>query len=103
MPEVAAGTAVAAVSGVLLFMFVFWAVGAGLWIWSVVDVIKRSFTGQNDKMIWVLVILLLPILGSIIYLIAGRKKGTMPGVIVQPESITPPVNPNPPISTPPVI
>lgn len=43
-----------------------------LWIWALVDCVKRDFRG-NDKVIWVLIIILLPFIGSILYLIVGRK------------------------------
>lgn len=48
------------------------------WIWTIVDCAKRQFPGDNDKIIWLVVIILLGVLGSLIYLIAGRSKGTLP-------------------------
>ncbi|HOS59465.1 MAG TPA: PLD nuclease N-terminal domain-containing protein [Syntrophorhabdaceae bacterium] len=44
-----------------------------LLIWALVDAIK-SDNEPVIKLIWVLVILFMPILGSLIYLVAGRKK-----------------------------
>ncbi len=44
-----------------------------LLVYSLVDILKHSFKG-NDKIIWVLVVLFLPILGSILYLFLGRKQ-----------------------------
>lgn len=41
-------------------------------IFAIIDVIRNDFKG-NDKLIWVLVILLLPFLGPILYFIIGRK------------------------------
>ncbi|HEY3403124.1 MAG TPA: PLD nuclease N-terminal domain-containing protein [Ohtaekwangia sp.] len=44
-----------------------------LWIWALIDVIKSNLDGTT-KIIWVLVIIVLPLLGSILYLLIGRKK-----------------------------
>jgi len=44
-----------------------------LWIYSLIDILKNSFE-KNDKIIWALVVLLVPILGSILYILIGRKR-----------------------------
>lgn len=44
-----------------------------LWLWALKDCIKREFK-SNDKLIWVLIIIFLPLLGSLLYLIIGRKQ-----------------------------
>ena len=44
-----------------------------LWIIALIDILKSDFAG-NDKIIWLLVILLIPIIGPIIYFIVGRKQ-----------------------------
>jgi len=43
-------------------------------IWALVDIIRSQFTEPNNKLIWVLVVLLLPFLGSILYLAIGRAQ-----------------------------
>lgn len=48
----------------------------GFWIWMLVDCLTRDFPGDNDKVIWVLVIVFLHALGALIYLFAGRPRGT---------------------------
>jgi len=77
------GAAGAAVGG---FLIIIWIIGMliGLaalifWIWTIIDCAKRQFPGDNDKIIWLVVIIILGVLGSLIYLIAGRSKGTLPG------------------------
>jgi len=40
-------------------------------LWTLVDVLKGEFSG-NNQIIWVLVIIFLPLLGSIIYVARGR-------------------------------
>ena len=44
-----------------------------LWFFCLVDILKNKFE-QNDKLIWVLVVIFIPILGSILYLFIGRNK-----------------------------
>lgn len=40
---------------------------------SLINILNNQFP-NNDKLIWVLVVLFLPILGSILYFIIGRPK-----------------------------
>ena len=44
-----------------------------LWLWMLIDCIKNPSLSSNERIIWVLVIIFLPCLGSIIYFFAGRK------------------------------
>jgi len=44
-----------------------------LWIIALVDIIKSEYTA-NNKIIWLLMVLLLPILGAILYLLIGKKQ-----------------------------
>ncbi|MEK6853015.1 MAG: PLDc N-terminal domain-containing protein [Nanoarchaeota archaeon] len=37
------------------------------WIWMLVDCATRNFRKENDKVIWILIILLANILGAFIY------------------------------------
>jgi uncharacterized membrane protein YczE len=47
---------------------------AGFWIWGILDVINHepSSATTNDRIVWLLVALLLPGLGTFIYCIARR-------------------------------
>lgn len=45
------------------------------WIVAIIDVIQREFPGENDKLIWVLVVVLAGWIGALIYWFAGRDKG----------------------------
>jgi Phospholipase_D-nuclease N-terminal len=49
-----------------------------LWVIALVDVVRRQFGDPNAKIIWVLVIVLAHGLGAAIYLIVGRKQGSLP-------------------------
>lgn len=40
---------------------------------AIVDIVRNEFTG-NNKIVWVLVVLLFPIIGAIIYFIVGGEQ-----------------------------
>jgi len=54
---------------VILFISLFFFL---LPIIALIDILKRRFNG-NDKIVWVLVVLFLPVLGSVLYFIIGKK------------------------------
>ena len=39
---------------------------------ALVDIVKSNFKEENNKIMWVLIVLLLPILGTILYFVVGR-------------------------------
>ena len=39
---------------------------------AIIDILRNEFN-ENNKLIWVLVVLLLPVLGAILYFIIGGK------------------------------
>ena len=45
----------------------------GLWAWAVYDLLKRELSGPELTK-WVLIILVLPVIGFILYFWLGRKK-----------------------------
>ncbi|WP_336068572.1 PLDc N-terminal domain-containing protein [Mesoflavibacter sp. CH_XMU1404-2] len=45
----------------------------GLWIYCLIDIFKNKFA-QNDKLIWILLVLLIPFIGSLLYLSIGKNK-----------------------------
>ncbi len=82
--------ATAAVAGLGIFLVGIWAffitlmlIGLGLWIWALVDFFKREWPNQNDKTLWLVLLLVsfftgLYLIMAIIYLVFGRKQGTLP-------------------------
>jgi hypothetical protein len=44
-----------------------------LWIYTIVDILKADFEGSNDKLIWILLVILVPFIGVLLYFIIGRK------------------------------
>jgi len=44
------------------------------WIMMLVDSIQRKYKSENDKIVWVLVIVLVGIIGALIYYFVVKKK-----------------------------
>lgn len=44
------------------------------WVTCLIDILKSDFAEINLKLIWILIVIFLPILGSILYFIIGRKQ-----------------------------
>ena len=45
-----------------------------LWIIALIDVLRSDFKDSINKLIWVIVILLFPIVGALIYFVLGRSQ-----------------------------
>jgi hypothetical protein len=45
------------------------------WLWMLIHAITNKGLSDGEKILWVLVIIFLPFLGSIIYFFVGRPKG----------------------------
>lgn len=63
--------------GVLLFIMALVVIpilASIFWIWMLVDCATRNFKNKNDKVVWILVIILLHIIGAMIYYFLIRKK-----------------------------
>ena len=75
-----------AIVGGIIFLILFLIVAAILvfifWIRMIIDCAKRDFRGENEKVVWILVIVLLCALGATVYYFAvkvndkniGKKK-----------------------------
>lgn len=74
----AAGGLAAVAIGMTIFWLIFGLGGTILFIVALIDVIRRDFPNQNDKILWIVLILLLAWLGPILYFLVGKKKGTLP-------------------------
>jgi hypothetical protein len=53
---------------------VIWLAGMAFWIWMIVDCVTNEPGVGNDKLIWVLIIVFLPLLGSLIYYFVRRPE-----------------------------
>ncbi len=56
-----------------IIVFLFIIASLLLPILAIIDIVRNEFTGSN-KLIWVLIVLILPIIGSILYFIIGTKQ-----------------------------
>lgn len=56
---------VAVIIGILLL---------AIWIWAIVDILKRPMSGLL-KVVWIALVIFLPFIGVIIYLLIGRSMG----------------------------
>ena len=45
-----------------------------LMVIAVVDLVKRDFNNSTDKIVWLLISVLIPVVGPLMYLLFGKKK-----------------------------
>jgi hypothetical protein len=43
-------------------------------LYALIDILRSDFRGSNDKILWFLVVFFIPMLGSILYFLIGRKQ-----------------------------
>jgi hypothetical protein len=43
------------------------------WIWCIIDIIRGQFKSDTDKIVWLVLVLALPFLGTILYIGLGRQ------------------------------
>ncbi len=58
----------------LSLLIIFGALFFGAWIYALVDCLRSEFRRSGDKIAWLLVVILLPILGSFLYLVLSHKQ-----------------------------
>ena len=60
---------------ILLLIIVLGLSSTILWIWALVDLTRNQTLDTNTKIVWVIVVLIFPFIGSIVYLVVGRTQG----------------------------
>ena len=62
--------------GFLAFGFTMGILFLVFWVWMIVDCVKRKFKSDNEKIVWILIILFAKIIGALIYffVVKNRKK-----------------------------
>ncbi|MDR7128514.1 hypothetical protein J2X69_000846 [Algoriphagus sp. 4150] len=55
-------------------MFGLGIIGLAIYAFTIYDVISSNFANQNDKLIWVLIVVLVPLLGTVLWFLIGRGK-----------------------------
>jgi ABC-type multidrug transport system fused ATPase/permease subunit len=61
----------------IIFMLIFMAFGMCaliFWIWMLIDCLKNEDSDGNDKIIWILVIILMNWIGALIYFFVRRSE-----------------------------
>ena len=57
----------------MAFKILFFIAGFALWLWTIIDVLQSEFKDSNMKLVWMLIVLLMPMLGTILYLWKGEQ------------------------------
>ena len=57
-----------------LIMVVIGLIGTIFWLWMLIDCIMRKFKRDVNKIVWVLVIIFLPFIGSLLYFFLVRRR-----------------------------
>ena len=55
-------------------MFGLGIVGLAIYAYTVYDVVSSNFGGNNDKIVWILIVLFLPLLGTVLWFLLGKKQ-----------------------------
>ena len=58
----------------LIIVFIFILLPSIFWIIALIDILKSDFRDTNGKIIWALVVILLPVIGSILYFLIGKSQ-----------------------------
>jgi hypothetical protein len=46
----------------------------GCWVATLLDIFRHAFRQRHQKVLWILVVTLFPVVGPFIYIILGRKQ-----------------------------
>ncbi len=58
----------------LIIVLLFVLLPTVLWIAALVDIIKSDFKDSNNKIIWILIVILVPVIGSILYFLMAKNQ-----------------------------
>jgi hypothetical protein len=47
-----------------------------LMVIAILDLVKRNFNGPSEKVLWIFLIILIPVLGVLLYYIIGRRSSS---------------------------
>jgi heme/copper-type cytochrome/quinol oxidase subunit 2 len=68
-------TAIPAIGPIMLLVFPIALIQIGLMVWALIDIAKRQYVKGNNKIVWILVVVLINIIGPIVYFLIGRQDG----------------------------
>lgn len=49
-------------------------IGLAIYAYTIYDVVVSNFANETDKLIWLLIVVLVPFLGTILWFLVGRTK-----------------------------
>lgn len=52
-------------------------IGTIIYVFTLVDVLRSRFHTGTDKLIWVLIVIFLPLLGTVLWFMIGRGKAVL--------------------------
>lgn len=55
-------------------MFGLGIIGLAIYAFTIYDVVISNFANETDKLIWLLIVVLVPFLGTILWFLVGRTK-----------------------------
>lgn len=55
-------------------MFGLGIIGLAIYAYTIYDVVISNFASETDKLIWLLIVVLVPFLGTILWFLIGRTK-----------------------------
>lgn len=71
-------TLTSTIGGYPLWLFFVLALPVFINFWAIAHAFYRNFPTVQEKMVWLCLAVFVPVLGGLIYLFAGRKRGTKP-------------------------
>ncbi len=60
--------------GGFLWFTAIWLVATAFWLWMLVDCLTKKRLAGNEKIVWVLVLLLTQVIGALLYLLLVRGR-----------------------------
>ncbi len=57
-----------------LYIFIYCVLSPAIWLWALISCIKYEADTGNTKIVWVLVIAIVPCMGALLYLIIRRPQ-----------------------------
>ncbi|NVK51238.1 MAG: PLDc N-terminal domain-containing protein [Cyclobacteriaceae bacterium] len=55
-------------------MFGLGIIGLAIYAYTIYDVVISNFANETDKLIWLLIVVLVPFLGTVLWFVVGRAK-----------------------------
>ncbi|PHN07241.1 hypothetical protein CRP01_08165 [Flavilitoribacter nigricans DSM 23189 = NBRC 102662] len=52
-------------------------IGLGLtliWVLALIEIVRSEFQDKNERLVWLLLVILVPFIGTILYFAIGRKQ-----------------------------